>query len=245
MSPRDFPWLDAHQYYPFPPVESADPQGIVAMGGNLSPGMLISAYSQGIFPWYGQGEPILWWSLDPRFLLFPEELHISGSMKKLFKKRPFRYSMDRAFLQVIRLCGETKRPGQRDTWITGEMIEAYVDLHRLGLAHSVEVWQQDNLVAGLYGISLGKCFFGESMFSRINNGSKAAFILFTRLLQRWGFPFIDCQQPTSHLASLGAREVPRSFFIDQLNDVLNHETLQGSWQSQGEFLEEIQEEIIA
>lgn len=237
MSIRDFPWLSDEERYPFPPASTADMQGIVAMGGNLSPGMLLSAYEQGLFPWYSQGEPIYWWSLDPRFVLYPEKLKISKSMKKLFKKQPWTFSLDQAFPQVIRSCKKVPREGQEGTWITEEMEQAYCELHRLGYAHSAEIWEDEQLVGGLYGVSLGRVFFGESMFAFSSNASKAAFIQLTTILQALEFPFIDCQQHTAHLESLGAEDLPRDRFIDQLKEALDFPTLKGNW---GEILPRLQ-----
>lgn len=233
MSTRDFPWLSEEERFPFPPPSTADMQGIVAMGGNLSPGMLLSAYEQGLFPWYNQGEPIFWWSLDPRFVLYPENLKISKSMKKLFKKKNWTFSLDQAFPQVIRNCQRVPRGGQQGTWITGEMEESYIELHRLGYAHSAEIWEGETLVGGLYGVSLGRVFFGESMFAHESNSSKAAFIQLTTLLKGLGFPFIDCQQHTAHLESLGAEDVSRERFLEELEEALDFPTLKGNW---GEIL---------
>jgi len=229
VNDRDFPWLGEDAYYPFPHPETADSQGIVAVGGNLSPGMLLSAYSQGIFPWFNPGEPIIWWSLDPRFVLYPENLHVSKSMKKFMKRKDITITMDRAFSEVIRGCKQSPRRGQDGTWITDEMEEAYLELHRLGYAHSVEVWLEKELAGGLYGVSMGKAFFGESMFARVSNASKAALIQLNRFLQRRGFDFIDCQQHTAHLESLGAVDVPRSRFLKDLDKALIPRTHKGSW----------------
>lgn len=229
MTSSDFPWLGEDQYYPFPPPSSADSQGIVAMGGNLSPGMLLSAYRQGIFPWYNPGESILWWSLDPRFVLYPENLHVSTSMAKFLKSHTLKITMDQAFSRVMENCRSVNRRGQQGSWITREMKEAYREMHLLGYAHSVEVWQEDSLVGGLYGISLGRAFFGESMFSHLSNSSKLALIELTALLRSLDFHFIDCQQHTPHLGSLGAKDVPRDEFLGQLKGALELPTLQGNW----------------
>mgnify|MGYP006286841397 FL=1 len=229
MKGRYFPYLDENQHFQFPPVDKSTPEGIVAAGGNLSPGMLLSAYTQGIFPWYSEYEPILWWSPDPRFVLFPEELHISKSMGRVLKKEEFTCSADTCFERVIRSCREIERPGQPGTWITNDMLEAYIELHRLGYAHSVEAWQGEDLAGGLYGVSLGKCFFGESMFSKKSNSSKAALIFLTGSLKERDFHFIDCQVYTSHLKSLGAREIPRREFIERLHQGLRYDTRKGNW----------------
>lgn len=195
----------------FPPVEQAEAIGLLAIGGDLSPQRLLLAYSQGIFPWYNPGEPILWWSPDPRCVLFPRQVHISRSLNKTLKKELFRVSFDRDFPAVIAACQAQRQ--QSGTWITPEMHDAYVQLWRLGFAHSVECWQQDLLVGGLYGISLGHCFFGESMFSRVPNASKVALVRLCQQLSLLGVELIDCQQTNRHLLSLGAREIPRAEFI--------------------------------
>ncbi len=227
---RNFPYLDKEQFFRFPPVEQASPEGIVASGGNLSPGMLLSAYRQGIFPWFGPGEPVLWWSPDPRFLLFPEELHISRSMKTTMERGTFSFSFDTSFFEVIAQCSHVPRKGQNgETWITESMIQGYAALHELGYAHSLEVWQGGELCGGLYGISLGRCFFGESMFSRVSNASKAALIFLRDQVQQHNFLFIDCQVYTPHLASMGARNVPREHFFTLLDEGLSFPDMQGTW----------------
>ncbi len=212
----------------FPPVDHAEKNGLLAVGGDLSPERLLTSYREGIFPWYADGEPILWWSPDPRFVLFPAELHVSRSMKQFLKKGTVRITFDRAFRKVISACRKP-RPGQNGTWITREMLEAYCALHDLGYAHSVEVWQETRLAGGLYGISLGRAFFGESMFSAIPNASKAALITLVENLGRRGFDLIDCQVETAHLAGLGARPIPRSEFGALLRRSLRHKTLRGNW----------------
>ncbi len=212
----------------FPPVEHAAKSGLLAVGGDLSPERLLAAYREGIFPWYGAGEPILWWSPDPRFVLFPDELHVSRSMRQFLKKRVVRITFDRAFREVISACRKP-RPGQDGTWITREMLEAYCALHDLGYAHSVEVWQGESLVGGLYGLSLGRAFFGESMFSAIPNASKAALVTLVEHLRKRGFDLIDCQVETDHLAGLGARPIPRRTFCSLLWRSLHHATLCGNW----------------
>lgn len=212
----------------FPPVDHAVESGLLAVGGDLSPERLLAAYREGIFPWYGDGEPILWWSPDPRFVLFPDELRISRSMRQFLKKGAVRITFDRAFREVIAAC-RRPRPGQNGTWITAEMREAYAVLHGLGFAHSVEVWQEKELVGGLYGVSLGRAFFGESMFSTIPNASKAALITLVQRLRERGFDLIDCQVETAHLAALGARPILRRDFCALLRESLRHETLRGSW----------------
>lgn len=222
-----FQWLDESQDFNFPPIEvGAD---LVAAGGNLSPGMLLSAYRRGIFPWFSEGEPILWWCLDPRFVLFPDKLHISRSMIKLFKKDPFVYSMDTAFEEVIRACSSVPREGQDGTWITEDMVQAYCELNRLGWAHSIEVWKEGELCGGFYGISMGHLFFGESMFARHPNASKAAFIRFCQYMAPKGLEMVDCQTPTLHLGSLGAIETSRTEFLNRLHEGLNYQNWKGNW----------------
>lgn len=212
----------------FPPPALASPEGILAVGGDLSPERLLLAYHMGIFPWYSQGEPIVWWSPDPRFVLRPEDLKVSRSMRQLFKKKPFRISYDSCFRDVMEGC-RLPRGDRNGTWIDDEMLHAYCRLHDLGYAHSVEVWVEDDLVGGLYGVSLGKCFFGESMFTRVSNASKTALIMLTRKLQSLGFVLIDCQVHTDHLLSLGACMIPREEFLGLLKKGVNEETLRGDW----------------
>lgn len=224
----DFPWLAVDDYFQFPAPDSWDEE-IVAVGGNLSPGLLISAYAQGIFPWFNEGEDILWWSLDPRFVLYFENLKISKSMKKILKKSKYRVTLDHDFPSVMRSCAGAVRKGEEGTWISNDMLKAYTELHRLGFAHSVEVWEDDELVGGLYGLSLGAAFFGESMFASRPNCSKIALIALTSYLEDRNFDFIDCQQPTAHLASLGACEIDRSRFLDELKQSLLTPSCRGDW----------------
>jgi leucyl/phenylalanyl-tRNA--protein transferase len=192
----------------------------VAIGGNLSPGMLLSAYEQGIFPWYSEKEPLLWHSPDPRFVLFPEKLHVSQSMKKVLKRGDFEIALDRDFPGVITACSLAPRPGQDGTWITGDVIAAYTELHRLGWAHSSEAYAEGELAGGCYGIRLGNVFFGESMFAKKPNASKAAFLSLARFLFDDGVIFIDCQVHTDHLESLGAEEIGRKDFFKLLRETL-------------------------
>ncbi|WP_224488720.1 leucyl/phenylalanyl-tRNA--protein transferase [Robertkochia flava] len=201
----------------FPPVSSASPEGVVAAGGDLHPDRLILAYRSGIFPWYEDGTPILWWSPDPRMVLYPEELKIHKSMKQFMRNTQLEVTWDKAFGQVIRECALINRPGQSGTWITAEMIEAYTTLHHRGIARSVEVWDGEELVGGLYGINLGHVFCGESMFAKTSNASKLAFIKHVERLKSEGCKLIDCQVYTQHLASLGAREIDREVFLSILN----------------------------
>jgi leucyl/phenylalanyl-tRNA---protein transferase len=193
----------------FPAQTNADEYGILAIGGDLSPERLIFAYENGIFPWYSEDEPITWFCPDPRFVLFPEEIKIAKSMSSLFNSRRFRVTYDTCFEEVMRSCGAISRKGQAGTWIIEDMISAYSNLHELGFAHSVEVWEGDDLVGGLYGVALGKVFFGESMFAKVSNASKFGFITLVKKLIADGFQLIDCQQETPHLASLGARAITR------------------------------------
>jgi len=213
----------------FPPIASATPDGIVAVGGDLSAERLISAYIQGIFPWYSYGSPILWWSPDPRFVLYPDQVKVSSSMRTLFRKKRFSVTVDEDFPGVIRECRQIVRDGQMGTWITAEMEKAYNALHRLGFAHSVEVWDSGKMVGGLYGLGLGKIFFGESMFARVSNASKFGFITLVRLLQEMGFFLIDCQQETTHLGSLGAVAIPRERFLEYLGQNAPYDSCRGSW----------------
>jgi leucyl/phenylalanyl-tRNA--protein transferase len=219
----------------FPPAHLADRSGLVAIGGDLSPARLLVAYRQGIFPWYGEGDPLLWWSPHPRFVLTPRELHISGSLRALLRKNTFAVTFDRDFPAVIAACGRS-RPGRDKTWITSEMREAYLTLHELGYAHSVEAWQGGNLVGGLYGVSLGRCFFGESMFTEVSNASKAAFVRLVERLGECDFTLIDCQVFTRHLHSLGARMIARNTFLNRLRLALAHPTLRGNWGERPEFI---------
>lgn len=212
----------------FPPVELAEPNGLIAVGGDLSVPRLVEAYRHGIFPWYSSGEPILWWSPDPRFVLFPDEIYISKTMRQVLNRGYFKITCDEDFRTVIEGCrGPRKR--ERGTWITDEMRDAYIRLHEEGYAHSVEAWKDGKVVGGLYGVSLGRCFFGESMFARESNASKAALITFVRFLKANGFLIIDCQVYTQHLESLGARFIPRDEFLALINEGMRHETMRGSW----------------
>lgn len=200
----------------FPPADWAPAEGLLAMGGDLSAERLLLAYRHGIFPWYNEGEPILWWSPDPRFVLFPHELKVAKSMRSYFNQRKFEVTYDTCFEEVMKKCGEVSRKGQDGTWITDEMIEAYTRLHHMGYTHSVEVWQQKELVGGLYGMAVGKVFFGESMFATVSNASKFGFISLVRQLMQHDFQLIDCQQQTRHLGSLGARPIVRREFLHLL-----------------------------
>lgn len=199
----------------FPPVELAEPDGLLAMGGDLSPERLLLAYRNGIFPWY-EGETILWWCPHPRFVLFPGELKVNKSIKPLLNRNEFEFTTNKAFARVIHHCKKTKRPGQEGTWITDEVEKAYTELHHAGYAHSAEVWKDGELAGGLYGIKLGKVFFGESMFSKHTNSSRFAFIKYIEQLKEEGIELIDCQVYTEYLESLGARMIPRPEFTELL-----------------------------
>lgn len=213
---RPLYFLDSSLF--FPPVELADSQGLLAVGGDLSVERLKLAYNSGIFPWYGDSQPILWWSPDPRMVLFPEKLKVSKSMKQVIRKNQFRISFNEDFKGVVNACAEIERADQDGTWITGEMKKAYLSLHLQGLGHSVEVWENERLVGGIYGIYLRskKVFCGESMFSKVSNASKLGLISLVRELQKDGVRLIDCQIHTPHLESLGAQEIPRQEFLKYL-----------------------------
>lgn len=206
----------------FPPVEDALDDGLLAIGGDLSIERLLLAYRSGIFPWY-EGDIPLWWCPDPRFVLFPQELKVSKSMQKLLRQQAFEFTINKAFAQVIHHCKNVKRIGQLGTWITDEVEKAYILLHKKGFAHSAEVWLNNKLVGGIYGVRLGKIFFGESMFSLVSNASKYAFISYVRQLQKEGVELIDCQVYTGHLESLGARMILREEFIERLHDFIDEQ----------------------
>jgi leucyl/phenylalanyl-tRNA--protein transferase len=218
----------------FPPPHYASKEGLLAVGGDLSEERLLLAYRMGIFPWYIEGEPILWWSPDPRLVLYPENLHVSRTLKKILKKRTFQITVDREFDTVIKSCAEIRTHNGDGTWILDEIMTAYSRLHRSGYAHSVEAWQDGELAGGLYGVSLGRCFFGESMFSRVSNASSVALITLIRHLQRLAFDLIDCQVSTSHLMRFGACEISRSLFLKTLRKSLTRPTLRGKWEFHAE-----------
>jgi leucyl/phenylalanyl-tRNA--protein transferase len=222
------PWLGPES--PFPPLEAAllRPNGLLAVGGDLSPSRLIEAYRHGIFPWFNEGEPILWWSPDPRMVLFPQELKISRSLRKTLKRGNYEIRADSAFKQVMEACA-APRGEHTGTWIHAEMIAAYGRLHEMGMAHSMETWIEGELVGGLYGVGQGKMFFGESMFSRVSDASKIAFVHLVAQLQRWGFEMIDCQMKTEHLASLGAREISRNEFRQKLKELVHYPERGKKW----------------
>ena len=213
----------------FPPPDYADPSGLLAVGGDLSSERLLEAYRAGIFPWYSDDQPILWWSPDPRFMLELDEFKLSRSLRKTLRRKVFQVTFDRVFDEVIEACASVPREGQSGTWITPEMQQAYITLHGLGYAHSVETWSEGELVGGLYGVSLGKAFFGESMFHRKADASKAALATLVEKLKSWDFQFIDSQMTTDHMSRLGAREVSRRVFLKRLKSALNHPTKRGKW----------------
>lgn len=212
-----------------PPPENVHASGIVAVGGDLRPRRLLRAYAQGIFPWYSEGEEILWHSPDPRFVLLPHELHVGRSLRKTIAGGEYEVRYDTAFREVIDRCSEVPRPGQSGTWITEEMKDAYEELHRLGFAHSIESWREGALVGGLYGVSLGSAFFGESMFAAAPDASKVAFVHLVERVRGWGFTLIDCQVETEHLARFGATNWPRVQFLAALDAALDAPTRQGLW----------------
>ena len=213
----------------FPPPEGASREGVVAVGGDFRPERLLLAYAQGIFPWPTEGMPLLWFSPNPRFVLFPEEVHVPRSLRKTIKRGGFEVRVDTAFEQVIDACADAPREGQRGTWITPELRAGYVELHRLGYAHSIECWIDGTLAGGLYGVSLGRAFFGESMFARAPDASKIAFAALLGNLAHWDFALVDCQVYTDHLDRFGALEIPRRDFLATLRVALTATTRRGAW----------------
>ena len=223
--------LDDELIFPHPDLR--DPDGLLAVGGDLSTERLLLAYRWGIFPWYHEGQPLLWWWLAPRLMLRPHEIHISHSLHSIVKKEIFHVTFNMAFEEVMRNCGEIKRMNQEGTWITPDMLEAYLELHKLGYAHSVEAWQEKELVGGLYGIGYGKIFTGESMFAKKSNASKVAFVHLARHLSAKQFEWIDCQQDTSHLRSLGAGLIEEDQFLELLRE--NHKFRMQTGESKSDF----------
>jgi len=222
------PWLETGDPFPPPTQALKEPNGLLAAGADLSVERLLAAYRRGIFPWYSAGQPILWWSPDPRMVLFPRELKLPRSLRKRLRRHDYDIRCDTAFEAVMRACAEP-RAGQDGTWITEEMIAAYGALNRRAVAHSVETWIGGELAGGLYGVALGHAFFGESMFTRVTDASKIALAHLTRQLERWNFGMIDCQMVTSHLAAFGAREIPRERFMARLAELVECDTLAGKW----------------
>lgn len=219
----------------FPPVEHASPEGLLAIGGDLSSRRLLDAYRNGIFPWYSAGQPILWWSPDPRAVMYPDDFRVSRSLRRTIKRGTFTITFDRDFESVIEACSEPRLIGgepSAGTWITREMKAAYVELHRSGYAHSVEAWSGPRLAGGLYGVALGRGFFGESMFHRETDASKTAMAALVALLRRWEFNIIDCQLPSGHIMSLGAMEIPRARFLEELKAALEHPDPPSDWAGQ-------------
>jgi leucyl/phenylalanyl-tRNA---protein transferase len=225
------PWLNPDAA--FPPLDAAlvEPNGLLAAGADLSPARLIDAYRRGIYPWYSEGQPVLWWSPNPRMVLFIDELRISRSLAKRVRRNEFEVRCDTAFDPVIEACAGAPREGQRGTWITRDMIDAYRCLHTLGFAHSVEAWREGELVGGLYGLALGNVFFGESMFTRATDASKVCLVALVAQLQQRGGTLIDCQQETEHLASMGARPIPRDRFAHALDKLINSSRPPRGWRS--------------
>lgn len=213
----------------FPSPENAEPDGLLAVGGDLSSERLLLAYQMGIFPWYSERQPILWWSPDPRMILEPSEFHLSRRLRQTLKKALFKVTFDRAFANVIRACASVQRRDQHGTWITPEMQQAYIRLHKQGYAHSVESWFEGELVGGVYGVSLGRCFFGESMFFFRTDASKVALAALVERLKAWDFSMLDAQMITRHLLSLGAKEIPRRVFLKRLREAIRFPTKRGNW----------------
>lgn len=230
------PWLGEGD--PFPPVERAlrDPNGLLAAGGDLSVGRLLDAYARGIFPWFGDDDPLLWWSPDPRMVLLSGDLHVSRSLRRVIRSGRYAVTLDAAFEGVMAGCAEP-RADHDGTWITPEMMDAYGTLARLGHAHSVEAWSGDELAGGLYGVALGRMFYGESMFSRRSDASKVALTYLVRQLERWGFEMVDCQMSTGHLASLGAHDVAREVFLERLHRLVRLPPVPAPWTLDADLME--------
>jgi leucyl/phenylalanyl-tRNA--protein transferase len=222
----------------FPDPAMADPNGLLGVGGDLDAHRLVYAYRMGIFPWYSDGQPVLWWSPDPRLVVFPDELHVPRSLGKRIRRGDFTITLDTAFRRVIDACAQKSRPDQPGTWITMEMRDAYVRLHEMGIAHSCEAWDGDVLVGGLYGVAIGRMYCGESMFTDRSDASKIAFVHLTRQLQRWGYPIVDCQVHTEHLARFGAREISRGEYLNQIGDLVDEEASSplGTWHFDEDFI---------
>ena len=217
--------------YTFPSAELAEKDGLLAIGGDLSPLRLLNAYANGIFPWFNEGEPILWWSLDPRLVIRPGEMKVSKSLRHTLKSGKFEVRIDTNFRSVMEHCAGTTREGQDGTWITNDMLEAYCKLHELGFAHSFETYLNDQLVGGLYGVAIGKAFFGESMFHTVTDASKVAFYHLHQFLKKHEFKLIDCQQETAHLKSLGAYPIPRKDYLAELEGLVTEPSLFGDWET--------------
>ncbi|MGR9106927.1 MAG: leucyl/phenylalanyl-tRNA--protein transferase [Gammaproteobacteria bacterium] len=222
--------VDTDEEFPDPENALSDPEGLLAVGGCLSPRRLIKAYRNGIFPWFNPGDPILWWCPDPRLVLYPPEIRISRSLLKALRKNEYQITFDRAFSKVLEGCAAPRKEAS-GTWITGAMARAYNQLHQLGYAHSVEAWRQGQLVGGLYGVAIGRVFFGESMFYRASNASKVAFAVLTDKLMQWDYRLIDCQVKTDHLASFGAKQIPRKHFLEAIGRHCNESAAASAWGS--------------
>ncbi|QSP93607.1 leucyl/phenylalanyl-tRNA--protein transferase [Marinobacter salinisoli] len=223
------PWLDPDQLW-FPPAEEAldDPDGLLALGGDLSTDRILLAYRNGIFPWYSDDQPILWWSPNPRCVLIPEEVHVSRSLRRTLNQQYFRITSNKAFGRIIRLCATTRAEG---TWITEDMIESYSELHHQGIAHSIEAWNPEGeLAGGMYGLAIGQCFFGESMFSLETNASKAIMVHLANQLREWNYQLMDCQVESPHLLTMGARSIPRREFLSILRDCVDQPPSQQDWE---------------
>lgn len=223
-----------NQEISFPPPELADPTGLLAIGGDLRPERLILAYVNGIFPWYNADEPILWWSPNPRLVLFPSKLHISRKLQRTIRSNRFQITFDAAFEQTIMACGESRLAKGEETWLNSDMIQAYMALHERGIAHSAEAWLNHELVGGLYGVAIGQVFYGESMWTRITDASKTAFVRLVQKLMEWDFQLIDCQVTTTHLLSFGAEEIPRRLFLKLLHKYvrLRNTAPMGRWMNE-------------
>jgi leucyl/phenylalanyl-tRNA--protein transferase len=215
----------------FPPPDHAEPDGLLAVGGDLRSDRLLLAYELGIFPWYAHDQPILWWSPDPRIIFEPRQFHLSRRLQQKLRQKKIRLTFDRAFSEVIQACAAVPREGQQGTWITREMINAYTRLHKMGFAHSAESWLDGELAGGVYGVSLGRCFFGESMFFRKTDASKVALAGLMSLLRDWNFDFLDAQVTNPHLLRLGGKEIPRAIFLKRLKRALAYPTHRGNWDS--------------
>ncbi|WP_250658282.1 leucyl/phenylalanyl-tRNA--protein transferase [Alkalimarinus coralli] len=222
------PWLTSSLEFPDPSTALTDPDGLLAAGGDLSPSRIIKAYKKGIFPWFSDDQPILWWSPNPRCVIFPKKVHISRSLRKKLNKQSFTVTFDKDFPAVIQCCSDS-RSEEAGTWITEDMLEAYIALHQRGVAHSVEVWQEGQLIGGLYGLSIGRCFFGESMFSYATDASKIAFVYLCKQLDSWGYSIIDCQVQNPHLLTLGAETIQRTEFQTILDNNVNAHPAQHKW----------------
>jgi leucyl/phenylalanyl-tRNA---protein transferase len=223
---------------PFPPVHRAldEPNGLLAAGGGLGVSRLLEAYSRGIFPWFSEGDPVLWWCPDPRMVLLPEQIHVSKSLKRRLRRSDYEVSLDRAFSDVLQACAAPRRD-DGGTWLVPSMMRAYTRLHETGLAHSVEVWMHGELAGGLYGVALGRMFYGESMFTRRSDGSKIAIVALAAQLARWGYPLIDCQMRTAHLASLGAIDMPRPQFVETVQRLSRESGVPAPWRFDGAVID--------